>query len=331
LHPLLAARQQALLASVAAAGGATAAAGPGAGAGKVGGAPLAPAPALGPHGLAGAALASPNAAALGINAQAHAQAAQQAQVGHAAASLLAVQMAQKQAAVSAALASLQGGVSAKPSRIYVGSVFFDVTEDDIKQIFQAFGPISKVSMIPNTETGKHKGYGFIEFEQHDAAAQAIQVMNGFTLANRQLKVGWANSALGTPGAGALEGGASVSDAAAAAAAAAASAVTPAGNAMALGQQAALLPDSANLAISSNAQRAHVMAKLSNRPSKVVLLKNMVDADDVDETLEEEITDECNKFGPVHKVIIATLEEAGMRLVKIFVQVAVCVFSGGGGG
>jgi poly(U)-binding-splicing factor PUF60 len=40
---------------------------------------------------------------------------------------------------------------------------------------------------------------------------------------------------------------------------------------------------------------------------VLLLKNMVDADDVDEQLEEEITEECNKFGAVNKVITATLE------------------------
>ncbi len=45
------------------------------------------------------------------------------------------------------------------------------------QVFQAFGTVVQVSMIPNPTTGKHKGYGFIEFAQHEAAAQAIQVLN----------------------------------------------------------------------------------------------------------------------------------------------------------
>ena len=44
-----------------------------------------------------------------------------------------------------------------------------------QQVFQAFGPVKEVSMIPNADTGKHKGYGFIEFEEHEAATQAIAV------------------------------------------------------------------------------------------------------------------------------------------------------------
>lgn len=44
-----------------------------------------------------------------------------------------------------------------------------------QQVFQAFGQVNEVSMIPNADTGKHKGYGFIEFEEHEAATQAIAV------------------------------------------------------------------------------------------------------------------------------------------------------------
>ena len=44
-----------------------------------------------------------------------------------------------------------------------------------QQVFQAFGQVKEVSMIPNADTGKHKGYGFIEFEEHEAATQAIAV------------------------------------------------------------------------------------------------------------------------------------------------------------
>jgi len=235
----------------------------------------------------------------------------------------AAQAAAKQAQLAAAAAS-KPAAAPTPSRIYVGSVYFDIGEEEIKQVFQAFGTITNVSMIPSLETGKHKGYGFIEFAQHDAAAQAIQVMNMFTLGGRQLKVGWANSALSAPasfgqGAQVDHGDASVpgSQAAMLAQAHAAATAALAGKSGAMGSVQS--EEGIGMSVSSGIQRAQIMAKLANRPSKVVLLKNMVDADDVDEQLEEEITEECNKFGPVAKVIIATLEEGGSKLVKIFVQ------------
>lgn len=148
-------------------------------------------------------------------------------------------------------------------------------------------------------------------------------MNGFTLGGRQLKVGWANSALaaspatafGLPGVSAQSAPATAT-AAAIAAAAAATAATAAG-----GNQGvtSLMAEGEGGKVSSSTQRAQIMANLVNRPSKILLLKNMVDPDDVDEQLEEEITEECIKFGPVTKVIIATLEEGAARHVKIFVQ------------
>lgn len=49
--------------------------------------------------------------------------------------------------------------------------------------------LQSCQLIPNPETGKHKGYGFVEFETEDAAKGAIQCMNGFQLGGRQLKVG----------------------------------------------------------------------------------------------------------------------------------------------
>ena len=150
-------------------------------------------------------------------------------------------------------------------------------------------------------------------------------MNGFTLGGRQLKVGWANSALaaspatafGLPGVSAQSAPATATAAAAAAAAAAATAAAAAAG----GNQGvtSLMAEGEGGKVSSSTQRAQIMANLVNRPSKILLLKNMVDPDDVDEQLEEEITEECIKFGPVTKVIIATLEEGAARHVKIFVQ------------
>lgn len=70
----------------------------------------------------------------------------------------------------------------------MGSIVYELGESDIMAIFQAFGKILSCQLIPNPETGKHKGYGFVEFETEDAAKGAIQCMNGFSLGGRQLKV-----------------------------------------------------------------------------------------------------------------------------------------------
>ena len=59
---------------------------------------------------------------------------------------------------------------------------------------------------PNPETGKHKGYGFVEYEESKSAEEAIQQMNGWDLGGRPIKVGRAISSapiLPTPGAGLL--------------------------------------------------------------------------------------------------------------------------------
>jgi len=82
-------------------------------------------------------------------------------------------------------------LSSKPpdSRIYVGSVHWDITDEDIKSVFQAFGKIKSCTLMPNPETGKHKGYGFIEFDDVKSAEDAISQMNSFELGGRQLKVG----------------------------------------------------------------------------------------------------------------------------------------------
>ncbi len=46
---------------------------------------------------------------------------------------------------------------------------FDITESELRQIFGSFGEIKHLSMIPDYETGKHKGYGFIDFDRSEAA------------------------------------------------------------------------------------------------------------------------------------------------------------------
>jgi len=76
-----------------------------------------------------------------------------------------------------------------PSRIYVANIHELIQESEIRTIFEAFGPIKHCNLVPDHVTRQHKGYGFVEFEQANNAAEAIQALHDFELAGRQLKVG----------------------------------------------------------------------------------------------------------------------------------------------
>ncbi|XP_015747271.1 PREDICTED: RNA-binding protein 39-like isoform X1 [Acropora digitifera] len=76
-----------------------------------------------------------------------------------------------------------------PTRLYVGSLHFNITEQMIKAIFEPFGTVESVQLIYDSETGRSKGYGFLQFKEAEAARQAMDQMNGFELAGRPMKVG----------------------------------------------------------------------------------------------------------------------------------------------
>jgi len=91
--------------------------------------------------------------------------------------------------------------------------------------------------------------------------------------------------------------------------------------------AATLSQQEELSVKGREQRHLLMQKLNQRrlESRVCVLRNMVGPEDVDDTLEQEITDECSRYGPVNKVIIYTEkqgeDETGQEIVKIFVEFA----------
>ena len=70
------------------------------------------------------------------------------------------------------------------SRIYVGSINFELTDVHIKQVFSQFGYVKGVSMTIDPATGKHKGFCFVEYEVPEAAQLALEVMNGSELGGR---------------------------------------------------------------------------------------------------------------------------------------------------
>ncbi|CAH4020548.1 poly(U)-binding-splicing factor half pint isoform X2 [Pieris brassicae] len=122
------------------------------------------------------------------------------------------------------------------NRIYVASVHPELSEDDIKNVFEAFGPITYCKLAYGASAHKHKGYGFIEYASLPAALEAIASMNLFDLGGQYLRVGRAitppNALLGPPAASAMPTAAAVAAAAATAKIQAMDAV--ASNAVALG-------------------------------------------------------------------------------------------------
>ncbi len=72
------------------------------------------------------------------------------------------------------------------SRIYVGSINFELNETHIKSVFEQFGSIKAVSMTIDPATSKHKGYCFVEFETPEASVLALESMNGAELGGRQM-------------------------------------------------------------------------------------------------------------------------------------------------
>ena len=72
-------------------------------------------------------------------------------------------------------------------KIYVGNLPFSATEDEVREMFEEFGAVSSVSLITDRETGRPRGFGFVEIED-SGADQAIRTLDGKDMGGRNLKV-----------------------------------------------------------------------------------------------------------------------------------------------
>ena len=73
-------------------------------------------------------------------------------------------------------------------KIYVGNMPYSVTEEDLKQAFEAFGQVESVTIIKDKMSGQSKGFGFVEMGSAEQAQAAISGMNGKDLKGRKLNV-----------------------------------------------------------------------------------------------------------------------------------------------
>jgi RNA recognition motif-containing protein len=72
-------------------------------------------------------------------------------------------------------------------RIYVGNLPFTADEAQVRQLFEQHGTVESVALINDRETGRPRGFGFVEMPRADAA-RAIQSLNGQDMGGRPLKV-----------------------------------------------------------------------------------------------------------------------------------------------
>jgi RNA recognition motif-containing protein len=73
-------------------------------------------------------------------------------------------------------------------KLYVGNLPFSVTEDDLRDLFSEHGDVSSVALITDRETGRPRGFGFVEFANDSDAEAAVEALNGAEVKGRALVV-----------------------------------------------------------------------------------------------------------------------------------------------
>jgi cold-inducible RNA-binding protein len=73
-------------------------------------------------------------------------------------------------------------------KVYVGNLSYNTTEDSLRTLFAEFGEIESVNVITDRETGRPKGFAFVEMATQEAAEKSISALNGKTVDDREIKV-----------------------------------------------------------------------------------------------------------------------------------------------
>ncbi len=91
-------------------------------------------------------------------------------------------------------------------KIYVGNLPFSSTEEDLKELFGRHGTVESVAVITDRETGRARGFAFVEMAEANAASDAIRALDGTDLGGRNIKVNEAQDRRSGGGGGGGGGG-----------------------------------------------------------------------------------------------------------------------------
>jgi len=72
--------------------------------------------------------------------------------------------------------------------LFVGNLSFQTTEGELQALFEPFGEITRVQIMTDRDTGRSRGFGFVEMTSDESAAKAIEALNGKDLGGRALNV-----------------------------------------------------------------------------------------------------------------------------------------------
>ncbi|HEX4441294.1 MAG TPA: RNA-binding protein [Thermoanaerobaculia bacterium] len=73
-------------------------------------------------------------------------------------------------------------------KLYVGNLSYNAGEEELRQLFSQYGTVESVAVITDRDTGRSKGFGFVEFNNDQEAQAAIAALNGKEMSGRSLTV-----------------------------------------------------------------------------------------------------------------------------------------------
>jgi cold-inducible RNA-binding protein len=88
-------------------------------------------------------------------------------------------------------------------KLYVGNLSFNTSEDQLRQLFEPYGPVTSASLVMDRDTGRPRGFGFVELSDSAKANEAITALNGKPFDGRDITV---NEARPREGGGGSRGG-----------------------------------------------------------------------------------------------------------------------------
>ena len=161
------------------------------------------------------------------------------------------------------------------TRIYVANVHELVGETELKAVFEPFGKIKACVLVPDAYQRKHKGYGYIEYFDMKHAQQAISQMHDFELGGRNLKL----------------------------------CKTIVGGDLPEGMEQVRSQRKVSSKLQEVAEKISTTVTEPLSESPVIFMQNIAEIEEIDKEFDEEIREECKKFGQVQKLYIHTDSEA----------------------